>query len=649
MAQGIKNPQRLLGVLYGSAFLAGFNENLVNMALMAIMGEFSVGSVTAQWLVTGYMIVATVVVMCMAFFYRRFALRVLFFAGAAFTLVGSVLGLFAGNFALLMVARLVQAVGSGLFIPLMMNTILAVTPKNKLGGAMATGGCMITFGPAFAPVVCGAMVTVFGWHSVFLVPLVAMAVLAVLGAVFVQNLPTSQARLDLPSVGLSAVFLFTLSFGLAQLTINAVMGAVFLAVAVASAAVFAVRQLRCEHPLIDLTPMASVRFWPAVLLVVVAMMTVFSLSVLLPLYFEGALGMSAFMAGILILLPVLLNSATTMLGGRIMDRRGEWPLLPCGFGLMAVGVLAMVFAARALSAPAMLAAALVSYAGIGLVFSPSQTAGLRTLPPQQNPFGVALMTTFVQIAACVGPALFTGVMSSVQAGSLAAGDQAGYACANGFASAITVAACIVFVGFAAAFVYALAARRRSAVAQTVPVGAVGSRPSEAAAEERPGSLAATTLAAVMEGDPYTVSADATVREAMGLLVSHRVGGMPLVDADGAPAGYISDGDIMRYLADQSSVVTSAYAFIEAANVQTLDERLHELMALPVHEVATNKAVTLPVNTSLRDACQLLAQHRYKKLPVVEDGRVVGTVNRSDVLHFAMASYIAEEEAKGTEG
>ena len=69
--------------------------------------------------------------------------------------------------------------------------------------------------------------------------------------------------------------------------------------------------------------MASVRFWPAVLLVVVAMMTVFSLSVLLPLYFEGALGMSAFMAGILILLPVLLNAATTMIGGRIMDRRGE--------------------------------------------------------------------------------------------------------------------------------------------------------------------------------------------------------------------------------------------------------------------------------------------------------------------------------------
>lgn len=121
----------LLVVLYASAFLAGFNENLVNMALVSVMGEYGVDSVAAQWLVTGYMIVATIMVMCMAFFYRRFKLRPLYFSAAAFTLVGSLMGLLAPNFELLMAARLVQAVGSGIFIPLMMNTVLVVTPKEK--------------------------------------------------------------------------------------------------------------------------------------------------------------------------------------------------------------------------------------------------------------------------------------------------------------------------------------------------------------------------------------------------------------------------------------------------------------------------------------------------------------------------------------
>ena len=139
-----------LVVLYGAAFIAGFNENLVNMALLSIMSEYGIDSVVAQWLVTGYMIVATLGVSTMAYFYRRVKLRTLFFAASAFSLVGSIGALLAPNFALLLVARLVQAVGTGIFIPMMINSLLVLVPKRKLGTYMSLGSCMITFGPAFA-------------------------------------------------------------------------------------------------------------------------------------------------------------------------------------------------------------------------------------------------------------------------------------------------------------------------------------------------------------------------------------------------------------------------------------------------------------------------------------------------------------------
>ena len=679
----------LLGVLYAAAFLAGFNENLVNMGLMSIMGEYGVDSVTAQWLVTGYMIASTVVVMCMAFFYRRFELRKLFFAGAVLCVVGSAMGLFSMNFAFLLVARLIQAVGAGMFIPMMMNTILVVTPRNKLGTFMSIGGCMISFGPAFAPVVCGCLVTAFGWHSVFVVPLVGMVVISLLGMVFLRNLGTSEIHLDVPSACLSAVFLFTLSFGLAQVMAQPVVGIASLAVAIASAVVFVVRQTRCAFPLIDVTPMKSIRFWPATVLVVVAMMIMFSLSVLLPLYFEGALGMSAFMAGLVILVPVLVNTGFTLVAGRIMDKRGEWPLLPAGFVLGALGTAAMAIVAPSQSAPALFVAALFVYAGIGLVFSPSQTAGLKTLPPQQNPFGVALMTTFVQVAACVGPALFTGVLSSVQGGAIAGGADAGLGCALGFAAAIEVAAGIAFVGLAVAFVYSLAAHRRAAQAPAAAGAGVAGAPAghgpqggvsagevampaaraaacECAADE-PGrvvqagtavrehaadelgratqvgaaaSLSSATLADIMEREPYAVAADAPVSEAMHALVEHQVSGLPLVDAQGRVCGFVSDGDIMRYLADKTPAFTSSYVFLEAANNQSIDERLQELMVLPVAEIATDKVVSLPASTTFKDACQTLAQHKFKKAPVVDEaGRMVGVVSRSSILRRAMESYL----------
>ena len=610
----------LLSVLYGSAFIAGFNENLVNMALVSIMAEYGVDSVTAQWLVTGYMIVATVVVTCMAFLYRRFHVRTLFFGAAGLSIVGSAMGLVAPSFELLLVARLVQAVGTGIFIPLMMNTILVVTPKNKLGTYLSVGGCMITFGPAFAPVVCGALVTAFGWHSIFVVPIVAMAVLAVLGFFYMKNLETHEAHLDVLSVVLSAVALTGLSVGLTQLTTDGVLAAAALVLAAAMVAVFVVRQLRCAHPLIDLAPMKNRAFWPALILVTIAMMSMFSMSVLLPLYFEGAAGMTAFAAGLVILVPVLANAGATLLGGRIMDKRGEWPLLPLGFGGIAIGFIALVAVAPQLSVPAVFVAMLVMYVAVGFIFSPSQTAGLRALPPQQNPFGVALMTTFVQIAACIGPSLYIGIMSSGQAGAAASGASAAQATADGFALAMAVAAAIGVVGFALALAYARAARKRAAVQ---------------AVERSAQSPVQSVLASIMEADPYTLPAATPVREAMRAFVDLKVGGLPLVDEQGHPAGFVSDGDVMRYLADKHPLITGSYSLVEAANSQTFDERLRELIELPVSAIATDKLVAIEAGSSLEEVCNLLATRRLKKVPVVRDGAIVGTVNRSDVLRYAM--------------
>ena len=155
----------LLAVFYGCGFLAGFNENLVNMALVAIMGDFSIDAVAAQWLVTGYMIAVTVVVTCMAYLYRRLSMRTLFFAAAALSIAGSAGGFLAPSFLLLLVARLVQAVGTGVFIPLMMNVIVDRVPHGRLGTYLAIGSAMITIGPATAPIVTGFMVSDLGWRS----------------------------------------------------------------------------------------------------------------------------------------------------------------------------------------------------------------------------------------------------------------------------------------------------------------------------------------------------------------------------------------------------------------------------------------------------------------------------------------------------
>lgn len=461
-ASGGSSLAPLLAVFYGCGFLAGFNENLVNMALVAIMADFAVDAVTAQWLVTGYMIAVTVVVTCMAYLYRRFTLRQLFFAASALSLAGSLGGLLAPNFILLLVARLVQAVGTGVFIPLMMNVIVDKVPHDRMGSYLAVGSAMITIGPATAPIVTGFIVSDLGWRSVFVVPLAVALVLLAVGAVVVRDdRRPHRASFDVPSALLVALGVTLLSVGLSEIALHPLVGVAALLAAVAALAGFAVRQKRLASPLVSLAPFGHRAFWPAAVLVVVTMMTYFSLSVMAPLYFEEAAGLEASIAGVLMVAPVLANATASVLSGRTLDRRGEWPLLPAGLGLASVGVALAATGAFAASAgaatlglPVVVAGIFLGYLGTGMVLSPAQTAGLRRLPDELDSHGVTLMSMAVQLAACLGPAAYVGLMSSASARAAATGASAAAASAAGFGWAMVAALAVAAAGCLLAFAYA---------------------------------------------------------------------------------------------------------------------------------------------------------------------------------------------------
>ena len=401
------------------------------------------------------MIVTSIFTAIMAFLSGRFSTRKLLFFACGCMVAGEALCLFAPSFSVLLPSRILQAAGSGILFPLMMNVVLSCAPREKLGLYLSLGGACITLGPAFGPVISGLMCTLFGWRAVFVVPLVGGIVVAAAGVKLVQNVgDRSNTTLDILSVVLLAAGITAFVYSVGEFSTNLIAGIVTLFAAIVLLGLFAARQLKLEHPVLNVRPMASVRFWPACLLVVVSMMTTFSMSVLLPLYFEGAYGMTALVAGLLILPAIACNAVTSIVGGRVMDARGAWPLLPVGFALIAVGQTAISMTAASMNIGVVVALTVVVYAGVGLVLSPSQTAGLETLPAAEHPHGTALLNTWNMIAASFGPSLFIGLLSSSAATAGAAGAATDVAQAIGFATAVRVAAVIAVVGFVASLVYA---------------------------------------------------------------------------------------------------------------------------------------------------------------------------------------------------
>jgi len=142
-----RKPSTILVVAAFAAFLATFNETFLNVGFVPIMESLSVDVSTVQWLATAYMLGAAVMVPVSAFAYRSFPTRQLFCATTALLVIGSVIGALAPNFSVLLAGRIVQALGTGMLIPIGMNITLEVAPREKLGTYMGIMGAMTTLGP----------------------------------------------------------------------------------------------------------------------------------------------------------------------------------------------------------------------------------------------------------------------------------------------------------------------------------------------------------------------------------------------------------------------------------------------------------------------------------------------------------------------
>ena len=121
----------LLIVMIAGCFFSTLNQTLLNVALSDLMTTFSVAPTTIQWLATGFMLVNGILVPITAFLMKRFSTRQLFISAMLFLLAGSVVAACAMNFSMLLTGRMIQAVGAGIILPLMMRSIIS---RRELNG-----------------------------------------------------------------------------------------------------------------------------------------------------------------------------------------------------------------------------------------------------------------------------------------------------------------------------------------------------------------------------------------------------------------------------------------------------------------------------------------------------------------------------------
>ena len=444
-----------------STFVVILNETVMGVALPHLMADLDITASTAQWVTAAFMLTMAVVIPVTGFVIQRTTTRATFIAAMGLFSLGTLICALAPGFAVLLAGRVVQASGTAIMLPLLMTTVMTVTPPATRGRTMGNISVVISVAPALGPTISGFVLSVLDWRWLFgLVLPIALASLA-LGAARLQNLTEPRyARVDVGSVVLSAIGFGGIVYGLSRFGEAAGEAGGLVAAwtpilaGAAGLSLFVARQIwlqRTDAALLDLRTFRSPTFAVAVGLMAISMMALFGTIILLPIYAQTVLGLEALQTGLLLLPGGLLMGFVAPAVGRAYDRYGPRVLLVPGTVIVSASAWVLTTLGVGSSPWLLLAAHVVLSGGLALMFTPLFTASLGSLRPQLYSHGSAVVGTVQQLAGAAGTALFVTVMTAQAATSAERGAGLVESTADGVHAAFLVGAVITLLAIPAAF------------------------------------------------------------------------------------------------------------------------------------------------------------------------------------------------------
>jgi DHA2 family lincomycin resistance protein-like MFS transporter len=437
-----RNASTVIWLLVGSAFVMILNETIMSVALPVLVTDLDVSVGTAQWLTSGFLLTMSVVIPITGFLLQRLTPRTIYLASMSLFSLGTLICALSPGFGLLFVGRIVQALGTAVMVPLLMTSVIRLVPVEQRGAKMGMISLVIAVAPAIGPTVSGVILTTLSWRWMFLVVLPIALVALAMGAAFLKlHSETRAIPLDWVSVVLSALAFGGLVFGLSLIGeaargASAVSPWVPIAVGVVTLALFVARQLRLQpagKALLDLRPLSHRSFTVPLILMILGMMSLFGVLILLPLYMQDVLHVSAFVTGLAVLPGGLVMGILGPFVGRLYDRVGARPLAVPGTVVLALALWGFTTLGESTPIAMLIGLHVALVVGLSFMFTPLMTDALGRLPSELDSYGSAILTTLQQVAGAAGTALFVTLMvafaSTPDVAADVTGARAAFVCA----------------------------------------------------------------------------------------------------------------------------------------------------------------------------------------------------------------------------
>ncbi|SDT09779.1 drug resistance transporter, EmrB/QacA subfamily [Pseudomonas asplenii] len=384
----------VFNVLLGTLTVSLSNSSL-NPALPAFMSVFGIGPLLATWIVAGFMTSMGMTMPLTSFLSQRLGRKRLYLGGVALFVGASLLGAVADSISLVITARVVQGIASGLMIPLSLAIIFSVYAKPERGRVTGLWSAAVMLAPALGPLCGSLLLEWFSWRSLFLMNVPIGLLALVLGVVV---LPDSEPAERQP-FDLAGYLLIAAGIGLLMVSISGLRHATtlldpldlgLLLAGLGCLAAFVRVELSRKAPLLNLRIFALRGYRLSVVIAVVQSVGMFECLVLLPLLVQVVLGYSAIWTGLALLCTAAFASLFGQMGGRILDRHGPRTVVTCGLLLTGLSTLALGLLKADAEIAVVFGLMMVRGAGLGLSYMPVTTAGLNALPEPMVTQGAAM-------------------------------------------------------------------------------------------------------------------------------------------------------------------------------------------------------------------------------------------------------------------
>ena len=356
-----------------------------------------------------------------AFFTRRFKVKTILIASLALFLIGSVFAYFAPNIEVLILARVSQACGSGILLPITQIVLFKVIPEEKWQVYMGLFGFIIGIAPALAPTAGGFIIDSVGWRSIFLIFAIMIAVLILVAAVVVKlEFETGPYPLDIASLILCVLACVGIMFGFSNVAQNGfdlVWVVLPIVIGTVSLVLFSKRQFGIETPLLDLRALKNKYFFFRTLFSAILYFTMCGLNVVMPLFAQSIANYDATTAGIILPPATLVMIVFNFIGPVMANKFGvrKVLLLSCLFSI--AGYLVMMTYTRSTSVEYMVVTQIVRGIGAGLGLMPAVTWTIAVVSGDVED-ATAINNTVRQIIGAIGSAIAVVLMAVFAGGNV---------------------------------------------------------------------------------------------------------------------------------------------------------------------------------------------------------------------------------------